>query len=63
MEHITKFAAIKNTVAMWEYDPSSKHNCVFNGSLDVIAAIQTIAIKVCYHHDSKINSTTTQWLI
>lgn len=46
MEHVTKIAAIENATAIWEYDPSSDDNRVLNGSLDVIAAIRTIAIKV-----------------
>jgi len=37
MTHITK---------IWEYDPDLLDNCVLGGSLDIIAAICTIAIKV-----------------
>jgi hypothetical protein len=47
MSHITKIAAIENTTAIWEYDPSLPGNRVLGGSLDVIASIHTIAIKVC----------------
>jgi hypothetical protein len=46
MGHITKTAAVENTTAIWEYDPNLPHNRVLGGSLDVIAAIRTIAIKV-----------------
>jgi hypothetical protein len=43
MSHITKIAAVKNATAIWEYD---RDNRVLGGSLDVIAAIRTLAIKV-----------------
>ena len=46
MTHITKIAAVETSTAIWEYDPSLPDNRVLNGSLDVIAAIRTIAIKV-----------------
>ena len=46
MAHITKIAAVETSTAIWEYDPSLPDNRVLNGSLDVIAAIRTIAIKV-----------------
>jgi hypothetical protein len=48
MRHITKIAAIENQTAIWEYDPDLPNNRVLGGSLDVIAAIRTIAIKVRY---------------
>jgi hypothetical protein len=47
MAHITKIAAVETTTAIWEYDLSLPTNHVLNGSLDVIAAIRTLAIKVC----------------
>ena len=46
MGHITKIAAAENATAIWEYDPTQADNCVLGGSLDVIAAIRTLAIKV-----------------
>ncbi len=46
MGHITKIAAVENATAIWEYDPSLEGNCVLVGSLDVIAAIRTLSIKV-----------------
>ena len=46
MSVITKVAAIENAQAIWEFDPTLDGNRVLGGSLDVIAAIQTIAIKV-----------------
>jgi hypothetical protein len=46
MNHITKLAVVENTTAIWEYDPSLANNRVLNGSLDVIAAIRTLVIKV-----------------
>jgi hypothetical protein len=50
MRHITKIAAVENQTAIWEYDPDLPNNRVLGGSLDVIAAIRTIAIKVCCYH-------------
>jgi hypothetical protein len=46
MSHITKIAAVESATAIWEYDPTLPGNRVLGGSLDVIAAIRTIAIKV-----------------
>jgi hypothetical protein len=46
MKRITKIAAVENATAIWEYDPSLQGNRVLGGSLDVIAAIRTLAIKV-----------------
>ena len=46
MSQITKIGAIKNATAIWEYDPTLPSNSVLGGSLDVIAAIRTLAIKV-----------------
>lgn len=46
MSHITKIAAVENATAIWEYDPMRDDNRVLGGSLDVIAAIRTLAIKV-----------------
>jgi hypothetical protein len=48
MGHITKIAAVENTTAIWEYDPALPDNHVLSGSLDVIAAVCTITIKVHY---------------
>jgi hypothetical protein len=47
MKNITKIAVVENTTAIWEYDPSLAGNRVLGGRLDVIAAIRTLAIKVC----------------
>jgi len=47
MGHITKIVAVENATAIWEYNPTHEDNWVLSGSLDVIAAIQTLAIKVC----------------
>ena len=46
MGHITQIAAVENAMAIWEYDPDLPGNCVLGGSLDVIASIRTITIKV-----------------
>ena len=46
MQTIMKIAAVENVTAIWEYDPTRPDNRVLGGSLDVIAAIRTLAIKV-----------------
>jgi hypothetical protein len=46
MKRVTKIAVVENATAIWEYDPSLEGNRVLGGSLDVIAAIRTLAIKV-----------------
>jgi hypothetical protein len=46
MGHITKIAVIENTNAIWEYDPELPDNRVLGGSLDVVAALRTLVIKV-----------------
>lgn len=46
MSNITKIAAIENATAIWEYDPALPDNRVLGGSLDVIACVRTVAIKV-----------------
>jgi hypothetical protein len=46
MSHITKIAAMETTTVIWEYDPTLANNRVLGGSLDVISAIRTLAIKV-----------------
>jgi hypothetical protein len=46
MGHITKIAAVETTTAIWEFDPNLPGNRVLGGSLDVIAAIRTLAIKI-----------------
>jgi hypothetical protein len=46
MSCVTQIAAIENATAIWEYDPSLPGNRILGGSLDVIAAIRTIAVKV-----------------
>jgi hypothetical protein len=50
MTYITKIAAIKNANTIWEYDPELPSNRVLGGSLDVVAAIRTLAVKV--HHNN-----------
>ena len=46
MGRITKTAIVENATAIWEYDPTIPDNRVLGGSLDVIAALRTLAIKV-----------------
>jgi hypothetical protein len=46
MSYITKIAAVETAAAIWEYDPTLEDNRVLGGSLDVVAAIRTLAIKV-----------------
>jgi hypothetical protein len=46
MRNITNIAAVENATAIWEYDPTQPGNHVLGGSLNVIAALCTLAIKV-----------------
>ena len=46
MQNITKIATVKNATVIWEYEPTQTDNCVLGGSLDIIMAIRTLAIKV-----------------
>ena len=59
MGRITQIAAVENATAIWEYDPSLPNNCVL-GSLDVIAAIRMIMVKVRdYHRSPQSHSKST----
>jgi len=49
MSQLTKIVVMQTMSAIWEYDPDLQDNCVLSGSLDVIAAICTLAIKVMSH--------------
>ena len=49
MKNITKIATVENATAIWEYDPTWPDICILGGSLDIIAAIHTLAIKVSIH--------------
>ena len=55
MAHITKLAVVANSTAIWEYDPIRADNRVLGGSLDVIAAIRTLAIKVRFFYLSNVS--------
>ena len=46
MSVITKTLTIKTTAAIWEYDPTLANNHVLGGSLDIVAAIWTLTIKI-----------------
>jgi hypothetical protein len=46
MSHITKIGAVETTSAIWEYNPDLADNRVLGGSLDVISAIRTLAVKI-----------------
>jgi hypothetical protein len=48
MAHITKVAVIETSTAIWEFDPTLPDNCLHGKSLDAIAAIRTVAIKVSH---------------
>jgi hypothetical protein len=50
MSVITRIANVETTTAIWEFDPSLPNNRVLGDSLDVVAAIRTLAIKVCSHY-------------
>ena len=57
MDRITKIAAVETTTAIWEYDPSLPTNRVLNGSLDVVAAVRTLAIKVLSQPSSFVSES------
>lgn len=46
MTQITKEAAFETSQAIWEYDPSDPESRVLGNSLDVIAALRTLATKI-----------------
>ncbi len=56
MKNITKIAVVENATAIWEYDPTRADNHVLRGSLDVVAAIRTLAIKVSIHISHQFTS-------
>ena len=41
-----KIAHVKTMMAIWEFDLTPPQNQVFGDSLDVVAAIRTLAIKI-----------------
>lgn len=43
---ITRKAAIETTNAIWDYDPLLEKNRMMNGSLDAVAALRTLAVKI-----------------
>ena len=57
MSHIMKIAAVENLTAIWEYDPTHSDNCVLGGSLDVIATICMLTIKVRISRYPKLTFT------
>ena len=46
MAAITKIANVEMTTAIWEFNPTLPNNRVLSNSLDIVAAICTLAIKV-----------------
>ncbi|KAG2752567.1 hypothetical protein P692DRAFT_20708915, partial [Suillus brevipes Sb2] len=46
MSVITRIANIETTTAIWEFDPLLPNNRVLRDSLDVVAAVRTLAIKI-----------------
>ena len=46
MAEITQIDHIATTAAIWEFDPTLPMNHVMNNSLDVVAAIHTLTIKI-----------------
>ena len=58
MAHVTNISAIKNATTIWEWNPALSSNCKHR-SLNVISALQTLAIKVSevflYHCQWPVN--------
>ncbi|KIK73267.1 hypothetical protein PAXRUDRAFT_21046 [Paxillus rubicundulus Ve08.2h10] len=46
MSVITNIATVETTTVIWEFDPALPSNQILDGSLNVVAAICTIAIKI-----------------
>ena len=46
MSEITQIDHITTTTAIWEFNPVLPTNCILDGSLDVVATIHTLAIKI-----------------
>ena len=46
MSIITRLATIKTTMAIWEYDPTLPQNHLLEGSIDVVAMLQMLVIKI-----------------
>lgn len=46
MSVITKIAHVETATAIWEFDPTLSQNRVLGDSLDVVAVIRTLAIKI-----------------
>ncbi|KAG2352928.1 hypothetical protein BDR07DRAFT_1497387 [Suillus spraguei] len=46
MSTITHIANVETSTAIWEFDPTDSSNRVLGNSLDVVAAVCTIAIKI-----------------
>ena len=44
---IMKIAAVENMNVIWEFDLNLPDSRVLNGDIDMIAAMQTLAVKVC----------------
>lgn len=46
MNVITRIATVETTIAIWEYNLTLTNNHIMDNSLDVIAAMHTLAIKI-----------------
>ena len=46
MAEITWIDHIATMAAIWEFNPTLPTNCIMNNSLDVVATIRTLAIKI-----------------
>ena len=46
MSVVTKLAHVETTTTIWEFDPTLSQNQVLGNTVDVIAVIRTLAIKI-----------------
>jgi hypothetical protein len=46
MSVLTNIGGVQTTAAIWEFDPSEEGNRALGGSLDIVCAIRTLAVKV-----------------
>jgi hypothetical protein len=46
MSIITWLSTIETTMAIWDYDPALPQNRILEGSIDVVATLRTLVIKI-----------------
>ncbi len=62
MAKVTQIAVVETKQAIWDYDPQLEENKIANRTLDAIAIIRTLAVKVCDMHLSSSHASLTDVL-